>query len=172
MGSQRPGSDPRENSPSQGSWTRNVGPQLRILQLKSEGINRGKSEYLSNVLHEYAIEIVLLEETHAVTKAQLQIRGHTLEYNIILAMYDRRYGFSTYIKDSINNWKIIETSNLNEIPMITYEVAGVSVQNLYKPPNTKWPTNLPSLLKKLNYYTGFLLFFYQTNFKIRPVPIL
>jgi len=71
MGPCRPGRNPQENSPFQGSRTRNVGPQLRILQLNIEGISREKSEYLSKVLHEYAIDIALLEETHAATEAQL-----------------------------------------------------------------------------------------------------
>jgi len=131
-----------------------VGPQIRILQFNIEGISREKAEYLSKVLHKYTIDIALLEETHATTEAQLQTRGQIPGYNVISATYDPRYESATYIKDSINNWKIIETSNLNDISIITVEVAGISVQNLYKPPNTKWPTNLPPLLNHPAIYMG------------------
>ncbi|KAL4107168.1 hypothetical protein QTP88_017552 [Uroleucon formosanum] len=52
-----------------------MGPQLRILQLNIEGISRSKGDYLSRLLVENNIRVLVLQETHADNASDLLSRG-------------------------------------------------------------------------------------------------
>lgn len=60
-----------ENSPSKGHSTRDLGFQLRILQLNMKGISMGKSSYLERLLQEREIDVVMLQETHVPDEQQI-----------------------------------------------------------------------------------------------------
>jgi hypothetical protein len=85
----------QKNGPYQGHQTRNVGPQLYILQLNIEGLSCNEAEYLSRLLLDNKINVLLLQETYAEKEEDLlnkgSIAGLRLSVvNIIYISYIRR----------------------------------------------------------------------------------
>lgn len=83
------------NGPSQCPLTKILGPSVRVCYLNIEGISRAKSEYLSTLLLDNNIDVVLIKETHAHTLEDLHKRGRIHCYDLIGATYHNAYGFST-----------------------------------------------------------------------------
>lgn len=90
-----------ENSPSKGYLTRDLGPQLRILQLNMEGISMEKSSYLERLLQERKIDVVMLQETHVPDKQQMTRRARITGFTLVSALYHRSYGSATYDRNGI-----------------------------------------------------------------------
>lgn len=133
-----------ENSPFQGSLTRDIGPQLIIFQLNVEGLSRDKSSYLARLLRELKVDVVLLQETHVPDEKQMHCRGNIDGYKLISATYHKYYGVATYIRNDISNSSHLYTQMDGPVSVIAVNVAGITILNIYKPPNEKWP--LPTLL--------------------------
>eukprot|EP00102_Acyrthosiphon_pisum_P015304 XP_008185789.1 PREDICTED: RNA-directed DNA polymerase from mobile element jockey-like [Acyrthosiphon pisum] len=132
-----------QNSPFQGSLTRDIGPQLIIFQLNVEGLSRDKSSYLARLLPELKADVVLLQETHVPDEEQMHCRGNIDGYKLISAIYHKQYGTATYIRNDISNLSHIHTTMAVPVSVITTSVANITILNIYKPPNEKWP--LPTL---------------------------
>jgi len=79
--------------------------------------------------------VILLEETHASNEEQLRARGHISGFLLADATYDRRYGSATYVRETIIDWQLDNTLVTHDISIITTKVAGINIQNIYKPPN-------------------------------------
>ncbi|KAL4141349.1 hypothetical protein QTP88_004004 [Uroleucon formosanum] len=114
-----------QNGPCQGPLTRDVGPQLRILQLNIEGISR---------------------KTHAENASDLSSRGHIDGFTLASATYHKKYGSATYVRNNISNWEHISTSDVNNVSLIKIKIEEINIINVYKPPGANWsnPT-LPSV---------------------------
>lgn len=93
----------QQNGPYQGHQTRDVGPQLYILQLNIEGISRNKAEYLSRLLLDNKIDILLLQETHAEKEEDLLNRGSIAGLRLANATYHIKYGTAIYTRNDISN---------------------------------------------------------------------
>lgn len=99
--------------------------------------------------------MILLEETHTSNEDQLQARGHIPGFTLAAATYDHRYGSATYVRETITNWKSVDTLVVHDISIILTKVAGINIQNIYKPPNVKWSTNTPVTLEHPTVYMGY-----------------
>lgn len=51
---------------------------------------------------------------------------------------NRAYGIATYVRSSITNYQVISESVNNNVFTIVVEICGVTVVNVYKPPNVIW----------------------------------
>ena len=118
---------------SQNQKTRNIGPSVRICQLNIEGISRAKCQYLSKLLQDKDIDLVVIQETHLNDETELCARGMLPGYEILAATYDRAYGNATYIRSTIENAVLIDESSTNNIHVITIQIGEVTVTNVYKP---------------------------------------
>ncbi|XP_072390744.1 uncharacterized protein [Diabrotica undecimpunctata] len=58
---------------------------------------------------------------------------------MIGATYSNVYGTATYVHNSIQNAKMTDCSCKNNVSIVSTEVNGVIIKNIYKPPLTKWP---------------------------------
>jgi len=132
-----------QNSPLQGSLTRNIGPQLIIFQLNVEGLSRDKSNYLARLLPELKADVVLLQETHVPDEDQMHCRRNIDGYKLISATYHKQYGTATYIRNDISNLSHIYTTMAGPGSITATSVANITILNIYKPPNEKWP--MPTL---------------------------
>jgi len=132
-----------QNSPFQGSLTRDIGTQLIIFQLDFEGLSRDKSSYRARLLPELKADVVLLQETHVPDEEQTHLRGNIDGYKLISATYHKQYGTAIYIRNYISNSSHISTTMVGPVSVITTSVANITILNIYKPPNEKWP--LPTL---------------------------
>lgn len=117
-----------------------LGSIIRIYQENVEGISKEKSIYMSRFLHEKSIDVVLLQETHTANESQLKNRGQIEGYDLIGATYHPHYGTATYVKSNIENAALISTNTAEMIFTIIINVGGTNIVNIYKPPNTSWPT--------------------------------
>lgn len=124
--------------------SRNIGSRLKILQLNVEGISRAKSDYLSHLLAELQIDVLMLQETHTETPEDLQARGRILGYVLIAAEYSRTHGIATYVTDSTANVDIVESSSNDGLYTCTIRMGNLHLTNVYKAPPTQWP---PAVLK-------------------------
>lgn len=91
------------NGPSQDPHTRDVGPQLHILQLNIDGISRNKSEYLSRILHDSKIKVLLLQETLTGNEEDILNRGNIAGFSLAHAIYHNKYGTVIYNRNDIAN---------------------------------------------------------------------
>lgn len=122
------------------SRNRNVGPHLRICQLNIEGISKSKCEYLhSKVLYTNKIDVIVLQETHVDNEDDLLFRGFITGYDLVGATYHKHYGIATYVRNDIDNVSLIKISTDNDIEEVTIQVGQISVSNIYKPPQVRWP---------------------------------
>ncbi|KAI5720173.1 hypothetical protein M8J77_002972 [Diaphorina citri] len=127
-------------TPSEGPPVRNIGPSLRICQLNIEGISRAKCDYLSNkILNVNKIDVLALQETHTENEQQLESRGSIPGYNMVGATYHKHYGIATYVRDSIENVSLIKISTDNDIHKVIIQVGQITITNVYKPPQVRWP---------------------------------
>jgi hypothetical protein len=137
----------RQNGPFQGSLTRDVGPQLRIFQLNIEGISRSKCDYLSRLLIENNITVLVLQETQAENASVLSSRGHVEVFTLVSATYHKKYGSATYVRNKTSNWEHISTLDVNNVSLIRLKIEEINIINVYKPPGVNWlNSTLPSVL--------------------------
>ena len=125
-----------QNSPSKGYLTKGI---TRILQLNVEGFSKSKAEVLERIATEEKIDVLVVQETHTADQEQLSKRGHITGFTIAGATFHSKYGTATYIKSDLK-WNHIRTSEENSIYTIETQVGNLHVTNIYKPPNTIWPT--------------------------------
>jgi len=123
--------------------TRDIGPQLIIFQLNVEGLSRDKSSYLARLLPELKADVVLLQEAHVPDEEQMHCRGNINGYKLSSAVYHKQHEIATYIRNDISNSSHTHTTMVGPVSVITTSVVSITILNIYKPPNEKWP--LPTL---------------------------
>lgn len=119
--------------------TRNIGPCINILQLNIEGISKSKSEYTSRLAIENDVDVILVQEIHTDSSLQINERGHISGFHLTAHTLSRTYGVATYIRNRIENYHVVSSSTDNNIHMATVVVNGLTIVNVYKPPNESWP---------------------------------
>ena len=97
--------------PFQDQPLKRVGNILQICQLNIEGISRDKSEYLTRILKDNAIDILVLQETHTLNDEDLLRRGKIAGFSVIAALHHRAYGLATYVKNGTEDVSVIECSD-------------------------------------------------------------
>lgn len=130
------------NSHCQGYSTKDIGNNVRILQLNIEGISKAKTEYLQRLTTENNTDIILLQEMHTANEEQLLSRGRLQGYTLAAALHHRQYGCATYIRENIRNWAVVHTSDVDDISIIAVRINELTVVNVYKPPSRSWPENM------------------------------
>ncbi|KAL4100770.1 hypothetical protein QTP88_020801 [Uroleucon formosanum] len=138
-----------QNSPSKDYLTKGI---TRIRQLNVEGFSKSKAEVLERIATEEKIDVLVVQETHTADQEQLSKRGHITGFTIAGATFHSKYGTATYIKSDLK-WNHIRTSEENSIYTIETQVGNLHVTNIYKPPNTIWPT---PVLHSPNYPTIYI----------------
>jgi len=120
--------------------------------LNFEGFSKSKAEVLERIATEEKIDVLVVQETHTADQEQLSNRGHITGFTIAGATFHSKYGTATYIKSDIK-LNHIRTSKENSIYTIETQVGNLHVTNIYKPPNTIWPT---PVLHSPNYPTIYI----------------
>jgi len=121
-----------------------VGPQLHILQLNIKGISRNKVDYLSRLLYNKKIKVLLLQEIHAEKEEDLLNRGNIIGFSLAHTTYHNKYGTATYIRSDISDWEHICTRVTNNISFIYIRIERINIVNVYIPPGERWKnTYLP-----------------------------
>lgn len=119
--------------------TRKAGSSLRIWQFNVEGISKSKSELLASELHEYDIQVALIQETHTADDEQLSTRGQIEGYDIVAYVNHRSYGIATYVRHEILNVENIgSTIDENDVHVAVIKVCNIHISNVYKPPSKCW----------------------------------
>lgn len=119
-----------------------IGPQVRICQLNIEGISKAKSDYLSRLLSDEKVDVVLIQETHTSSHETLQKRGNIPGFKLLAAINHPKYGIATYIRNDIDGAEVLSCTNSDDISIITTSVHGLHITNVYKPPAISWPENV------------------------------
>lgn len=145
---------PRGNSSFQSSLTRNIGPVIRIFQLNVESISRAKCDYLSKVLMENNIDVVVLQETHVANEEQFRTRGRITGYTALGVTYHEAYGVATYIRNNIRNAELLSQSTDEYIHRVSIKLNNITVVNVYKPPGIPWPQNVIPVERHPAVYVG------------------
>lgn len=117
-----------------------LGPQIRICDINVEGISRSKAEYLSELCIEKEVDVILIQETHSATVADLKRRGKIAGYRLIAAESHPKYGIATYVRRTITNVAVLESSCHQNIFVATVKANSLTITNVYKPPETEFPT--------------------------------
>ena len=121
--------------------TRSLGPSVSICQLNIEGISQAKCTHLSRLLRQNNVDIVLIQETHTTSEYQLRTRGCIDGYEPVGATYHPHYGIATYARSNIENVHLVHSCSDHDISVITIDLNGTKITNVYKPPNVGWPTD-------------------------------
>lgn len=143
-----------ENGPSQDHMTKNIGQSVRICQLNIEGISRSKCQYLSKILKENDVDILLIQEAHLENDEQARARANIPGYNIIGITFHAHYGNITYARNDIENINLVSTSTENDIHSIAVKMGETTIVNIYKPPGTAWPRNVLPQYQHPAVYSG------------------
>jgi len=96
----------------------------------------------------------MLQETHTSDERQLKQRGTINGFTLATASYHKNYGSASYVRQDITNWKHLYTSTSNSVSNITICVAGITIHNIYKPPNDVWPNPTLPTTKHPTIYAG------------------
>jgi len=100
-----------------------IGPQL-ILQLNIEGISQAKCDYLTRLVNDFNVYLILLQETHTKDEDDLYRRGFIHGFELISAIHDKRYGTAIYIKSLQAEYEILFEEVVNDIFLSAVLVAG------------------------------------------------
>ncbi|KAL1448470.1 hypothetical protein WDU94_013986, partial [Cyamophila willieti] len=127
---------------------------IRIGILNIEGISQAKCEFLSRIITEHEIDIVLLQETHTENEEQLNSRGRITNFDLIGATYHKHYGVATYVRSDIQDVSLHHISDIDDIYTVTVKVGETLICNVYKPPSTPWPSHVLETLPHPAVYIG------------------
>lgn len=121
-------------------YSRKIGPSIRICHLNIEGISRAKCECLAKILKDQQIDVIALQETHTANEMQLRTRGKIPGFKLVAHNNHEMYGLATYVRNNITNYAVVDCSSSDDIFTVTIKINNLTIMNVYKPPNTKWPT--------------------------------
>ena len=115
-----------------------IGNNTRVLSLNVEGLSMAKCEYLSRLLVDNSVDVLLLQETHVGATAAAS--RYTIQgYHPIIRENHEQYGTIIYAKNP-ELISIVDSSRTdNNIHTSVINIDGLSIANIYKPPHTTWP---------------------------------
>jgi Reverse transcriptase (RNA-dependent DNA polymerase)/Endonuclease-reverse transcriptase len=131
-----------------------LGSNIKICHINIEGISVSKSEYLARLMLDADVDIVAIQETHASSDENLQRRGTLPGYSLIGAIHSSVHGIATYVRTSIPNCRIIFQDHSFDVQTLAIEVDGITVINVYKPPNASWANNPLKIFPHPAVYVG------------------
>lgn len=115
-----------------------------IVHFNIESISRAKCEILSQILTQYDVSVVCLQETHTRDETDFIRRGYVPGYVCIGALHHPQYGIATYVRADILNVQLLYQSCDQDVFVLITEINGINIVNVYKPPQVRWP---PSVLQ-------------------------
>ncbi|KAG5885688.1 hypothetical protein JTB14_001969 [Gonioctena quinquepunctata] len=127
------------SGPSEDQTTRKLGPSVKVCQINIEGISRANCQILHKILLSNDIDVVAIQETHTENEHQLTSRRKIYGYDLMEATYHKAYGTATYVRSDIGNACLKSTSSTDSAFEIVVHVGNISINSIYKPPNTQWP---------------------------------
>lgn len=119
--------------------TKTIGPTVRICQINVEGLSKSKSDYLSRLMTEEKIDILVLQETHTSDDHQLRLRGTIQGFNLLSAVNHPVYGVATYARDGLSGTQVLDGGSQDGVFSITIKANDLTITNVYKPPQEFWP---------------------------------
>jgi len=82
--------------------------ESRICHFNIEGISNAKSELLGNICRPKAIDVIVIQETHTVDKADLCKRRYIADYDVLIgAIHHKQYGVATFVRGTIDSARMI-----------------------------------------------------------------
>jgi exonuclease III len=79
-----------------------VGLNLIICHFNIEVISASKSDYLSRLMREHEIDIIVIQETNITSDLNLLNRGKLYGFKLIGAIHSNFHGIVTYVRDTTN----------------------------------------------------------------------
>lgn len=133
---------------------RNIGPSLRICQVNVEGMSRAKGEYLSKLSVDENVDVLVIQETHTETLAQMESRGKIEGFNLIGVEFSRVHGIATYAKQNITDVRVVESNSNGNIYSSTIRTGRLSITNVYKSPMAQWTDTVLNVQPHPAVYVG------------------
>ena len=99
----------------------------------------GKCEYLSKLATKHKADLLALQETH-VTADSAPSRYLVPGYSLVGRINHAQYGTITYAKNPAEVEVITSELHGENIHTTTVKIADKTFTNVYKPPNSRWPT--------------------------------
>lgn len=118
--------------------TRQLGHTIKICHFNIESISRDKCALLSRIMLEEGVHVICLQETHTKDDEDLRKRGFIPGFRLLSAVHHPQYGIAIYVDPSISDCKILLESTIYDVFISAVSVAGVSIINVYKPPQVQW----------------------------------
>ena len=124
-----------------------------IIQINVEGLSHEKCQYLARLLRENDIDVAVLLETHV--KQSSSSQRYTIHgYYMTDATYHSKYGTATYVREDLNASSVVVDSQQSNSYVTATKVSGITVVNIYKPPEVELPTPALPILPHSTVYTG------------------
>ena len=123
----------------------------RLLQLNVEGITKAKISIIKHLADTHDAAAILLQETHTNDANRLKITGY-----VLVAHTNRTtHGTATFVRSS-TSWTCMNFCREDDLSMEwnIVKIDGVSVMNVYKPPNTRLQESSIPCLEASAMYVG------------------
>lgn len=95
-----------------------------------EDISRAKNEYLSKLLLNNDIDVVLIQETHATTMEDLRKRDMINGNDLLGATCQNVYDVCTYVRNNIQHARFISTNTDNAIDLVSIQMEWTTLNNV------------------------------------------
>ena len=93
------------------SRSRLLGTNLKIIHFNVESISRAKCDVLSQILNQYDVSVLCLQETHSKDEQDLRSRGLIPGYDVVGAIHHPQYGIATYVRSNITDVLVLSENS-------------------------------------------------------------
>jgi len=115
------------------------GPALTIMSINIEGISPNKEEILAELCRAHSCDVICLKEIHRDKDMKTpRINGMKLA----ALRPHRKYDSAIFVKPNIQVTSS-ETTETNDIKVLTVDLGKYSVTSVYKPPSSTFVLNQP-----------------------------
>ena len=104
-----------------------------MLQLNVEGIPKAKVSFIKHLADVYDTIAIFPQETHADDTNYLKI----VCYDLAAHTYSTTHGAATFVRSSTSWTHMDSCREDDDLEWTIGKIQGVSVMNVYKPPNTR-----------------------------------
>ena len=123
----------------------------RLLQLNDEGITKAKISIIKHLADAHDAAAILLQETHADDTSRLKIAG----YDLAAHTNSTTHATATFVR-SFTSRIYMDSCRDDDLEWTIVKIEGVSLMNVYKPPNTRLQESfIPCLEAPAMYVGGF-----------------